>query len=231
MRKPTSIAQLVRALPHGGLCSAITIALASIATPAMAHHPMGGAIPRTAFEGFMSGLAHPVIGIDHLAFVVAIGLIAATRRQGFWLPIAVVLASMIGTGLHLQGYSLPNAELLIAGSVLGFGLLLARGVQLNLGVILGLGSIAGLFHGYAYGEAIFGAESTPLTSYLVGFSAVQLLISTAAFWIAKFITIEAETSDLILKRELKSAGLVLMGIGLAVLIPQLVAIVLPIPGI
>ena len=40
--------------------------------PALAHHALGGRIPSNFFEGFLSGLAHPVIGLDHLAFVVAI---------------------------------------------------------------------------------------------------------------------------------------------------------------
>ena len=42
--------------------------------PAHAHHPMGGATPANFSQGFLSGLAHPIIGLDHLVFVIAIGL-------------------------------------------------------------------------------------------------------------------------------------------------------------
>src|SRR5262244_1869797 len=41
-----------------------------LADPAFAHHLMGGRMPSTFVEGLLSGLGHPVIGIDHLAFLV-----------------------------------------------------------------------------------------------------------------------------------------------------------------
>src|ERR1044071_6160591 len=41
---------------------------------ASAHHVMGGKMPTTFAEGFLSGLGHPVIGPDHLAFLLAIGV-------------------------------------------------------------------------------------------------------------------------------------------------------------
>ena len=44
---------------------------------ALAHHPLGGMTPTSFTEGFLSGIGHPVIGFDHLAFVIAVGLIAA----------------------------------------------------------------------------------------------------------------------------------------------------------
>ena len=67
------------------------------ASPASAHHPMGGRVPSNFFEGFMSGLAHPVIGLDHLAFIVAVGLFAAVKPQGFLIPLFFVLSAMLGT--------------------------------------------------------------------------------------------------------------------------------------
>ena len=42
---------------------------------------------------------------------------------------------------------------------------------------------AGLFHGHAYGEAIFGAESTPLVAYLAGFGVTQYAIAIAAGYV------------------------------------------------
>jgi urease accessory protein len=40
---------------------------------------------------------------------------------------------------------------------------------------------AGLFHGYALGESIVGAESSPLGAYLAGLLAIQTLIAIAAY--------------------------------------------------
>ena len=38
---------------------------------------------RVAFvEGLLSGLGHPVIGLDHLAAVIAVGCLAATQPKG-----------------------------------------------------------------------------------------------------------------------------------------------------
>jgi len=47
--------------------------LAATAAGAEAHHAMGGTMPQTLAQGLLSGLAHPVIGLDHLAFTVAAG--------------------------------------------------------------------------------------------------------------------------------------------------------------
>ena len=47
-----------------------------IPVPALAHHPLDGRLPANLFEGLLSGFGHPVIGLDHLAFVLASGLIA-----------------------------------------------------------------------------------------------------------------------------------------------------------
>src|SRR5262249_29863369 len=43
-------------------------------TSAFAHHVMGGKTPSTFVEGLLSGTGHPVIGPDHLAFLLAIGI-------------------------------------------------------------------------------------------------------------------------------------------------------------
>ena len=40
----------------------------SLASPALAHQPMGGVVPETLLHGLMSGVGHPIIGLDHFAF-------------------------------------------------------------------------------------------------------------------------------------------------------------------
>ena len=60
----------------------------SLIKPASAHHFMGGKVPSNFLTGFLSGLAHPVIGLDHFAFVVAVGLLAALLgRRGLVIPV------------------------------------------------------------------------------------------------------------------------------------------------
>ncbi|NJO42735.1 MAG: HupE/UreJ family protein [Cyanobacteria bacterium CRU_2_1] len=181
------------------------------AMPAIAHHAFGEAIPRNGFEGFLSGLAHPIIGFDHFAFVVAIGLLAATKRQGIWLPIAFLFAALAGAGIHLLSYDLPAPEVFISASVLIFGVMLTMQGSLNLLIMIGLGAIAGLFHGYAYGEAIVGAEMTPLVAYLAGFTAIQLGVATIAFVVGRLILKQPDAIGF------RYVGLILCGVGAAFL--------------
>ena len=181
--------------------------------PAYAHHPMGGATPANFGQGLLSGLAHPVIGLDHLFFVVAIGLLATLKdRLGIFIPVAFVLSTVLGTVIHLASMDLPVPELVISFSVLTAGMLLARENKTNLGLLLSLGAIAGIFHGYAYGEAIVGAENTPLYAYLFGFSVIQLIISAIAFYWGR-LTLKSvqETASL----TLRFAGFLIAGIGIA----------------
>jgi len=59
-----------------------------------------------------------VIGLDHFAFVVAIGLLAAGQVCGVFIPAGFVLAALAGTGIHLFSFDLPAAETAIAVSVI-----------------------------------------------------------------------------------------------------------------
>lgn len=200
----------------------IVLSLMLVAQPAQAHHPMGGGLPTTFSQGLLSGLGHPVIGPDHLAGIVAVGTLAAMMRQGLTVPLAFVIATMGGTGLHLLGIELPGVELLIAGSVLLLGVLLVLKHTLNIGLVVALTAAAGLLHGYAYGEAIFGAESTPLFAYLIGFTLIQLAIATGVCWSAQRLL--QPTPQL---ASFRSVGLVISGVGLALLSSQILDLLFP----
>ena len=199
-----------RAFINLALFAMVTLAGVAIATPAFAHHPFGGETPSNFIEGFLSGLGHPVIGFDHFAFVIASGLIAATFSGGFIIPVAFVVASMAGTGLHLMSVDLPSLEVIISASVLVFGVILAVGQRLNLPIVVALGAIAGIFHGHAYGEAIFGAEMTPLLAYLAGFAAIQLMIALAMFFVGRRVYAQKGLA-------LRFAGFTIFGFGAAFL--------------
>lgn len=191
-----------------------SLSLLVLASPVLAHHPDGGVTPSNFAQGFLSGLGHPVIGIDHLVFVVAIGLLAALRnKQGLIIPAAFVVATAMGTGIHLQSIDLPATELIISASVLGIGIFLAQKNQVNLTLLAVVGAIAGIFHGYAYGESIIGAETTALGAYLLGFCGIQLVISAIAFYLGqKIVNQPSKTCQV-----LRFAGFTISGIGFAFL--------------
>ena len=166
------------------LCrTALVAVLFLITTSAFAHHVMGGATPVTVVEGLLSGIGHPVIGADHLAFLFAIGIAVGVGGLNLALPALFVTASAIGVMLHVNGIHVPGAEIVIACSVLMAGFLIARGRALSVWLWAGLFAVAGLFHGYAFGESIAGAETSPLHAYLVGLILIQSAISvgTALF--------------------------------------------------
>lgn len=197
-------------------CSLGTVALASAlyAQPALAHHPLGGRLPANAFEGLMSGLAHPILGLDHFLFVLAIGLLALRVSVGLWLPVAFVLGGLGGAAFHLGSGNLPWVEIGVTGSLALAGFCLARQAEPKSLWMLGLGAVAGLFHGYAFGEAIFGAEMTPLWSYLLGLTVAQLGVAATVYGLAKAVTARLTQNPLTL---LRYAGFTFCGVGLAFL--------------
>ena len=73
----------------------------------LCHHPLGGAAPETMLHGFLSGVGHPLIGFDHLAFVVAIGVLAAFQTQRLVMPLGFVMGTVIGSLLTLAAVTLP----------------------------------------------------------------------------------------------------------------------------
>lgn len=157
-----------------------TLVLASLVTPAHAHHVMDGALPRTALDAFLAGVGHPIIGLDHLAFVIGAGLMSALAGATLWLPLAFVAATLLGATFHLFGAALPFAEGVIAISVLLVAVGIYRQEVLDRGVLVAGFVVAGIAHGYAYGESIIGAEAAPLGTYLIGFALVQWVIAWAS---------------------------------------------------
>jgi urease accessory protein len=167
---------------------AALIVSAALPVLAHAHHPMGGATPATAVEGLLSGFGHPVIGLDHLLFVLAIGAACYYFGQRAGAVATFLLATIVGTVLHLWQAAVPYPDAWVAVTLVLFGvLLLNTGPVLRSRAAVGLFALAGIAHGYAYGEAIVGAEQTPLFAYLAGLTAVQVLVVLAGYGLARFI--------------------------------------------
>jgi urease accessory protein len=163
--------------------SRITAALVLVLTltpTAFAHHVMGGTVPNTAWQGLLSGLGHPIIGIDHLAFVLGVGLLAHLMGRVVLLPLLFVAGTLSGCVLHLWSYDLPAPELVIALTVAMAAGLVAIRAKLPVGALAALLMVAGVFHGYAYGESIVGAETGPLSAYMAGFGVIQSCIAVGS---------------------------------------------------
>jgi len=190
------------------------------ATPALAHHPMGGALPATAAQGFLSGLGHPVIGLDHLAALIGVGLVAARLGRGLALPSAFVAAMAGGVGLHAAGVSLPFAEALVALAVVAIGWAAARRTPLAPALAALLFAAGGLAHGHALAEAIVGAETGPLAAYLAGLVLVQTAVATGVALAARWVGASSHVAG---EARLRFAGLAVAAAGLGALALPLLA--------
>ena len=185
------------------------------AEPALAHHVMGGRMPATFGEGFLSGLGHPVIGLDHFAAVVAVGCLAAAHRAGAVLALGFVAAMMLGVAAHLGGATVPGAEFLVALTVVGLGVAVVRTPPLPAAAAVALFVAAGLVHGYALGESIYGAERAPLAAYLIGLAVIQAAIALAALNVTLALVRRSPTP-------VRLIGAGVAGIGLAFLMQNIV---------
>ncbi len=148
------------------------------AGPVAAHHAMGGRTPDSLLQGLLSGFAHPLIGPDHLLFLLAAGILVLALKtpERYIAPASLVVAAAAGTVLHLEAGLLPYAEIMIALSVIAGGALVLSRRRLGTTGLVCLLVAAGVLHGYAYGESIIGAEETPLIAYLFGFSLMQYVL-------------------------------------------------------
>ena len=183
------------------------------AAPAFAHHVMGGRMPTAFMDGFLSGLGHPVIGLDHFAAVVAVGFLAAGHASGAALVVGYVVAMMAGVAVHLTGASVPASEILVALSVIGLGAVLLMQRALSTVAALAIFALVGLLHGYALGESIFGAERTPLFAYLLGLAVIQIVIALAVM----------SATRVVAQGRLRIAGGVIAAVGLIFLVQEIIA--------
>jgi len=167
----------------------ITAATVAAASPALAHHPLGGMPMETFAHGLLSGVGHPILGFDHLFFVAAVGIAALFTARRVLAPAAYIAAMLLGCGLMYAGVGLPMKETVIALSLLVLGGALVSGRTMGTPVTLALFAGFGLFHGSAFGNSIAGQEgginTAVLIGYLIGLGAVQYLIALAAGWLAE----------------------------------------------
>lgn len=147
-------------IPHRSLSTIIFIAFCALSTGATAHT----GIESHAHTSFLTGFIHPLLGLDHLAAMVAVGLWSAltARRAGpelLWGPLGFANMLLLGAMLGLEGVALPAVEPMIAASLLVIGLLVVSRLRLpGLGAALVVGVFA-IFHGLAHGQELVNSTS------------------------------------------------------------------------
>lgn len=120
-------------------------------------------------KGFVGGLAHPVLGPDHLVAMVVVGLWGAFLGPPaiVILPVAFPLLMAFGGVLGIAGIPLPGVEVGIAISAVMLGLAVALQVRPPLWVAAVVVGAFAIFHGHAHGAEIpAGADAV---AYCAGF--------------------------------------------------------------
>ena len=132
-----------------------------------------------AGTGFTSGLLHPMLGLDHLLAMAAIGFWSA--RQSATLknstPLFVIGGMVVGAGIAWGGLSLPGVETGISLSVILAGILIATLAKLPTAVGGSLVAAFMVFHGFAHGTEM--PSGAALVAYLAGFSVATLALTFA----------------------------------------------------
>ena len=134
-------------------------------TPASAFaHIQGGEA-----GGFLTGLAHPISGLDHVLAMVAVGLWGAQLgAPAIWvLPVAFPLVMAMGGMLGLMGVPVPGIEYGIAASAILLGAAVTLEVRASLVVTALLVGVFAIFHGHAHGTELPPGQSALL--YSMGF--------------------------------------------------------------
>ena len=139
--------------------------LLSLAWPATAFaHARGGEA-----LGLVSGLLHPVSGLDHVLAMIAVGLWGAQLgAPAVWLlPVTFPMVMAFGGMLGLIGVKLPGIEIGIALSAVALGFAVVSEARPALWMAALLVGFFAIFHGHAHGtELPAGADGV---LYSIGF--------------------------------------------------------------
>jgi len=119
--------------------------------------------------GLVSGLIHPITGLDHVVAMVAVGLWGAQlKRPAIWiLPVVFPLIMAIGGAIGVAGIKIPGIEIGIALSAIVLGILIFFEAKPPLWIAIIIVAFFAIFHGYAHGAEL-PASAQPL-AYAVGF--------------------------------------------------------------
>jgi urease accessory protein len=141
----------------------LALAILSVGCAASAH------TGEAAGGGFATGFLHPVLGWDHVAAMVAVGLWGAfLGPPAIWLlPVTFPLVMALGGALGVAGVPIPGIETGIAASALVIGVAVMLAMRPPLVVAAVVVGFFAIFHGHAHGTEMPGAAN-PL-AYAAGF--------------------------------------------------------------
>ena len=155
---------------------ATILPLGLIVSPALAH--TGG-----HEAGMMAGLAHPLLGPDHLLAMLAVGIWAAMRpaKMAWHGPVVFLLMVGVGALLGMSGVAYSLVEPGIVASVILLGVMVAIGRQLPASVGLAAIAVFALMHGQAHGLVAAGTGEV----FILGVLAMTAVLHLVGYLVGK----------------------------------------------
>ena len=164
--------------------------------------------------GFVDGLLHPVLGLDHFLAMLSVGIVSAQLggRKVFTIPALFVLSMIGGAVAGVQGQQWPFTEGGIAISVIVLGAAIAT-VRENgsAWLVMVVVALFGSLHGHAHGLELPGSADP--VYYAAGFVTSTSAIHLLGVGVGHLLTARATFSTL-----LRHMGSVMAGMGLMILI-------------
>lgn len=137
--------------------------------------------------GLISGITHPIAGLDHVTAMVAVGILGAfLGRPAIWvLPVVFPLVMTLGGVLGLVGIPIPYIEAGIAVSSVVLGLMILLALKPALWIAAIIVAAFAIFHGHAHGTELPKAANA--LAYSIGFVVSTGLLHLAGIGIGELI--------------------------------------------
>jgi urease accessory protein len=183
----------------------VLVALVLGASPAFAHVGAGST------ASFAAGVAHPLMGLDHITVMIAVGLWAALKGgRALWLwPVTFVGVMLVGGVLGMAHMPLPFVEPGILASVVALGLMVALAVDLPVSVGAAVIGMFALLHGHAHGTEV--AENIGGFEYMAGFAVATATLHAVGIGFARSMR------GLALVPAVRVAGVACVAVGLGLI--------------
>jgi urease accessory protein len=183
----------------------LALAVAAFRVPAFAHTDQ-------AAGGFLAGLLHPILGVDHFLAMLSVGIVSAQLggRRIFTVPTTFVAAMVLGALAGIYGNEWPFAEVGIALSVVVLGLAIATAHEGRHALaILAVVAVFGSLHGHAHGLEMPGAADP--VYYGGGFLLSTATIHLLGVGVGHWFTLREDRM-----RPLRHLGTLMAGMGLMI---------------
>jgi len=162
--------------------------------------------------GLISGMRHPLSGLDHIVAMVAVGLWGAfLGPPAMWLlPVVFPVVMAFGGALGVMGIPVPAIETGIALSGVMLGLMVAFAARPPLWMAALMVGFFAIFHGHAHGAEL--PEAANALTYSVGFVVVTGLLHLSGIAVGLLVRWPWG------KTVVRMGGVVIAGIGFCFLV-------------